>query len=180
MPATSAVRPVRPPASTPEVDSTKVVMVVLPVSAPRQVPMASTRKGRSIPGRLPFSSSMLARLATASTVPSVEKKSPKKHTNTRISPLAVNTPLKSRLNMTLPSSPKSGTAATPLSVVTPRGMPMSVVAMMLMRMAPLTFRALSTMMSSRPPMASSTAGSVRLPRAMPFSNEPMPQFLKPR
>ena len=45
MPVTSAVRPVRPPASTPEVDSTKVVMVVLPVSAPMQVPMESSQRG---------------------------------------------------------------------------------------------------------------------------------------
>ena len=82
--------------------------------------------------------------------------------------------------MILPMSPKFGMAAMPLMVVTPSGMPMSVVAMMLMRIAPLTFRALSTMMSSRPPMASSTAGSARLPRATPFSNEPMPQFWKPR
>lgn len=42
---TTLVNPVRPPASTPALDSTKVVMTVLPVSAPTQVPMASTRNG---------------------------------------------------------------------------------------------------------------------------------------
>lgn len=52
MPATSAVRPVRPPASTPEVDSTKVVMVVLPVSAPMHVPMASTEEGALNAGQI--------------------------------------------------------------------------------------------------------------------------------
>ena len=58
-PVTMAVRPVRPPASTPMVDSMKVEMVVQPVPEPTTVPMASTRKGFSMWGKLPSLSSML-------------------------------------------------------------------------------------------------------------------------
>ena len=41
MPVVRAVSPVRPPASTPEADSTKVVTVEVPVQAPATVPLAS-------------------------------------------------------------------------------------------------------------------------------------------
>ena len=39
--AVSAVRPVRPPAVTPAADSTKVVVVEVPKTAPAEVAMAS-------------------------------------------------------------------------------------------------------------------------------------------
>ena len=83
---TILVRPVLPPASTPDVDSTKVVMVVLPVyRLPPLVPDGIYQEGSFwIPGMFPSSSSMPALPATPSTVPSVEKKSPQKAMNTYI------------------------------------------------------------------------------------------------
>ena len=39
-PAVTAVRPVRPPTPTPEVDSTKLVTVEVPKTAPKTVPIA--------------------------------------------------------------------------------------------------------------------------------------------
>ena len=74
-PLTIAVRPVRPPASTPMVDSMKVEIVVHPVPEPTTVPTASTRKGFSIWGKLPFSSSILVWAPTAISAPKVAKKS---------------------------------------------------------------------------------------------------------
>ncbi len=52
-PVVRAVRPVRPPASTPEADSTKVVTVEVPVQAPATVPMASDRRASFMLGMLP-------------------------------------------------------------------------------------------------------------------------------
>ena len=53
MPAVSAVRPVRPPASTPEADSMNVVTVEVPVQAPATVLMASDSRASFIWGMLP-------------------------------------------------------------------------------------------------------------------------------
>ena len=71
MPVTRAVRPVRPPASTPAADSTKVVMVQLPVRPPAMVAMASEVRVSFMPGISPFSSSMPPRAAAPMTVPIV-------------------------------------------------------------------------------------------------------------
>ena len=51
-PVVTAVKPVRPPTPTPEVDSTKLVTVEVPKAAPATVPIASDNKALS-----PFSSS---------------------------------------------------------------------------------------------------------------------------
>ena len=75
MPATRAVRPVRPPASTPEADSTKVVTVEVPVRAPVMVPTASEIRACFIWGMVPFSSSILAREAVPTRVPMVSNMS---------------------------------------------------------------------------------------------------------
>ena len=55
-----AVRPVRPPASTPEPDSIKVVTVEVPVQAPATVPIASASRASFICGILPSLSSISA------------------------------------------------------------------------------------------------------------------------
>ena len=52
-PVVRAVRPVRPPASTPEADSTKVVTVEVPQQAPATVPTASDSSASFILGILP-------------------------------------------------------------------------------------------------------------------------------
>ena len=62
-PVVRAVRPVRPPASTPEADSTNVVTVDVPVHAPATVPTASASSASRMRGMLPSLSTMPARLA---------------------------------------------------------------------------------------------------------------------
>ena len=116
-----------------------MVMVVQPVHAPTQVPMASTRKGLSMPGRLPSLSSILALPATPSTVPRVEKKSPKNAINTHTQKLDDAKLEKSKLKQIEPISEASGMAKMCSgSVVTPKGMPKIVMAAMPMSMAPFT------------------------------------------
>ena len=66
-----AVSPVRPPASTPEALSMKVVTVEVPVKEPATVPIASESSASFICGMLPFSSTMLAREAVPTSVPMV-------------------------------------------------------------------------------------------------------------
>ena len=70
-----AVKPVRPPASTPDVLSTKYVTVDVPKKAPPTVPIASDNKAFSTPVKFPSSSTKPARFATPSKVPAVTKKS---------------------------------------------------------------------------------------------------------
>ena len=50
-PVVSAVRPVRPPADTPEADSTYVVVVEVPRIAPAEVAIASESSAGLIAGR---------------------------------------------------------------------------------------------------------------------------------
>ena len=116
--------------------------------------MASTRKGFWISGRFPFSSSMPALAPTPRTVPSVEKKSPQKETKISGTAEKESTSLKSKANIRLPRPLKSGTLASVSgTVVTPRGIPRRVTATIPMRIAPVTLRAVSTAISTRPKMA---------------------------
>ena len=70
-PETTAVKPVRPPAATPEEDSTNVVTVEVPRTAPAVVATASAINAGLIPGSLPSSSSIPAFVLTPTKVPSV-------------------------------------------------------------------------------------------------------------
>src|SRR5690625_3030709 len=79
-----AVNPVRPPAATPEADSTKVVTVEVPKQAPAIVPIASAVKAFSTLGNFPFSSSISAFEATPAKVPTVSKMSTNKKVKTTI------------------------------------------------------------------------------------------------
>ena len=81
-PVTSAVRPVRPPTETPDADSTKVVTVDVPRTAPAEVPIASERSAGRIPGSLPSLSSILALVATPISVPRVSKRSTNRNAKT--------------------------------------------------------------------------------------------------
>ena len=69
------VKPVRPPAATPALDSTKVVTVEVPKQAPMAVAVESAKKAFWIFGSLPFSSSISALEATPIKVPKVSNKS---------------------------------------------------------------------------------------------------------
>ena len=77
-PVTRAVSPVRPPTATPAEDSTNVVTVEVPRTAPDVVPIASARRAGFILGSLPFSSSILALALTPISVPSVSNMSTKR------------------------------------------------------------------------------------------------------
>ena len=68
-------RQVRAPSEMPVEDSTKVVTVEVPSSAPTQVAAASAISARSPPGRLPSLSSMPEAPAVPSSVPTVSKQS---------------------------------------------------------------------------------------------------------
>ena len=91
IPVVSAVRPVRPPASTPDADSTKVVTVEVPVQAPATVPTASANRASLILGILPSLSSMPARLAVPTRVPMVSNISMIQKVTIRV--IAVNQPI---------------------------------------------------------------------------------------
>ena len=129
MPQVSEVRPVRPPASTPEADSTKVVTVEVPVQAPTMVPTESESMASFIWGILPFSSSMPAREAVPTSVPMVSNMSIMQ--NVMMSVMTVNQPISrnvAKLNLKSVSSamaPKAGTqeaVARPANGSTPRRM----------------------------------------------------------
>ena len=91
IPQVRAVRPVRPPASTPDADSTNVVTVDVPVQAPTMVPMESDSMACFICGILPCSSSMPARAAVPTSVPMVSNMSIMQ--NVMMSVMAVNQPI---------------------------------------------------------------------------------------
>src|SRR5699024_618580 len=79
-----AVSPVRPPAATPDADSTKVVTVDVPRQAPEIVPTASAIKALPTLGSFPFSSNISAFDATPANVPTVSKMSTNKNVKTTI------------------------------------------------------------------------------------------------
>ena len=108
MPVVMEVRPVRPPSSMPVEDSTKVVTVEVPSSAPVQVAIASAIRARSPPGKLPFSSSMPALPAVPSRVPTVSKQSQMAKVMIAVrkgtTPPAERAPEKSSLKATSPNA----------------------------------------------------------------------------
>ena len=73
IPVVTAVRPVRPPAPTPDADSTNVVVVLVPRTAPAVVAIASERRAGRMPGSFPSLSSISAFVATPISVPRVSK-----------------------------------------------------------------------------------------------------------
>ena len=112
-----AVRPVRPPASTPEPDSMNVVTVEVPVHAPATVPTASASRASFILGILPSLSSISALAAVPTRVPMVSNISIMQKVMIKVS--AVNQPisikvLKSNLKKVVSSmSLRGGTKDAP-------------------------------------------------------------------
>ena len=78
-PVVTAVNPVLPPATTPALDSTKVVTVEVPRTAPTEVATASDNNAGLIPGSFPSSSNILAFVLTPINVPKVSNKSTNKN-----------------------------------------------------------------------------------------------------
>ena len=80
-PTVQEVMPVRPPSLIPEEDSTKVVIVDVPMHAPTTVPTASANRTPLMPGSLPSLSSMPDLDAQPMTVPNVSKTSTNRKEN---------------------------------------------------------------------------------------------------
>ena len=77
-PVVTAVKPVRPPTPTPEVDSTKLVTVEVPKAAPATVPIASDNKALSPFSSSPFLFTSQILFPIEIKVPAVSKKSTNK------------------------------------------------------------------------------------------------------
>ena len=75
------VNPVLPPSEIPDEDSTNVVIVEVPSTAPTIVPTESASKAPFIPLSSPFSSSIFALDAQPISVPSVSNTSTKRKAN---------------------------------------------------------------------------------------------------
>ena len=93
----SAVSPVLPPAATPAEDSTKVVVVDVPRTAPAEVATASDIKAGLIAGSFPSLSSISAFVLTPIIVPRVSKRSTKRKANTTTIKFTIPVELKSTL-----------------------------------------------------------------------------------
>ena len=83
-PVTTAVKPVLPPAATPAEDSTNVVVVEVPRTAPAAVAIASDISAGLIPGSFPFLSNIPAFVLTPIKVPNVSNKSTNRKENITI------------------------------------------------------------------------------------------------
>ena len=196
---TTLVRPVRPPAPMPAALSTKVVVLEVPKMAPMEVAVASAKRALSILDLKPllvsraFSSSALKmplRRPVPMKVPMVSKVSDrlkeKMVMSTRGSLLMSENrePKPALVKMTPKVEGRAAQASEKLTVlevtVTPMGMPIRVVTMMPMRMAPLTFRTWRTTISTRPMRNSQKAGWFRVDRAgTPPPKLMMPTFSSP-
>ena len=95
--ATTDVRPVLPPSATPDALSTNVVVVDVPNTAPREVPMASDSSAPLIFGSFPSLSSMSALDATPIRVPSVSNISTNRNANMMVTKFSDRIPEKSIL-----------------------------------------------------------------------------------
>ena len=91
-PDTIDVRPVLPPSAMPEEDSTNVVIVEVPNTAPTVVPMASERSAPLIPGSFPSSSSISAFDAQPISVPRVSNISTNRKANMMTIKLMISIP----------------------------------------------------------------------------------------
>ena len=106
-----AVSPVLPPTPTPAADSTNVVVVDVPKTAPTVVAIASARSAGLILGSFPSSSSMFALALTPISVPRVSKRSTNRNAKTTTTKLSIPIFLKSTLKHSPSVSPsllKSG------------------------------------------------------------------------
>ena len=163
MPVTTEVRPVLPPDSTPAADSTNVVITVQPNIAPMAVKQESTKKGLSIPGKLPSSSSIFSLPPSPITVPRVEKKSPKNVANNKVMNIGFKISEKLKVNSKLPTEEKSGSEKAIEVFVTPKGIPNTVTTITEMRIPPFTFLCSRETISNNPIIDNITLGAWKLP-----------------
>ena len=136
---TTEERPVRPPAATPDEDSTKDVTVEVPRQAPATVPTASASRAPFTFGIFPFSSTRPACSVTPIRVPIVSNKSVNKNVKNTMKNFPVRTLPHSNLNRSGASGSENGFHPSG-TVVTPNGIPTIVVNAIPIRIAPGTFR----------------------------------------
>src|SRR5690554_4579674 len=139
----NAVKPVLPPSATPAALSTYVVTVLVPKQAPATVATASAIRAFPTLGSLPLSSSIPALDDTPASVPTVSNISTKRNVNTTTSISIVNISSKpTNLNATCDNDGGRLTGLNPSGIiVTPIGIPIRVVAIIPINIAPLTFLA---------------------------------------
>ena len=160
---TNAVSPLRPPTLTPVALSAKVVTVLEPITAPRVVAMASTKKACLRRGILPSGVYIFALLHTPISVPIVSKRSRKSSVQTTKSISVVKILLHCILQKI--GSIDGGVLITPCIVVTPKGIPIIVINRMPISSAPLTFFTSRTAVIIVPITANIGVALPRSPRA---------------
>ena len=104
-------RPVRPPSATPAEDSTKVVTVEVPQTAPAQVAQASASIARSMLGTLPSLSSMLPAEQAPYRVPRVSNISTMQKASIVVSSITTKAPVPLAAMKAEKSKPDLNTAA---------------------------------------------------------------------
>ena len=90
---TIEARPVRPPSATPAEDSTNVVTVDVPQTAPQQVAMASASMALSMLGTLPSGVSMLPQAQAPYSVPRVSNISTMQNASMEVTNMTTNAPV---------------------------------------------------------------------------------------
>ena len=182
--ATTDVSPVLPPSATPEALSTNVVVVEVPNTAPREVPMASDRRAPLIFGSFPSLSSISALDATPISVPSVSNISTNRNANMMVTKFRDRMPLKSILKkvgamlwIPKPLEKSGSTLNIPSSAfgwyspVTSQIIPKIHVMRIPQRMFPFMFLTTRILVISTPIRASSTVIPTEL--NVPASREPL-------
>ena len=173
IPVVQAVKPVLPPTSTPEVDSTKEVTVEVPKAAPATVPTASATSARSTFSNSPFSFTRPMRFATATSVPAVSKKSTnrkEKITTNAFNGFANNSPKPSTkepaaFRWKFISKNLSGNAGIPFKPnAAPQMIPIIAVITIPTKTAAGTFLTSNAIVSRIPKSASNTCGSAKSPK----------------
>ena len=130
-------------------------------------------------GMLPFSSTIPARLLTPISVPIVSNISINRKVITQIAISTDNMLLHS--NFIRIGDMEGGVSRNPVKLVTPRGIPMMVVARIPINNAPTTFLTNKTEVSRMPKQARSTAGECRSPKVTSVASLALtiPAFFKP-
>ena len=189
IPVVTAVKPVRPPTSTPEVDSTKEVTVEVPIAAPTTVPTESANNARSTFSNSPSSFTRPVRLPTATKVPAVSKKSTNKNEKiaTKAAPGFANKSEKPSTNAPTVSVfiskviHCSGNAGIPSIPAKPQAIPTTAVTNIPINTAAGTFLHKRANVNKIPNKDNSTVGSAKSPNATNVDSfaTMIPAFFKP-
>ena len=160
----TAVSPVLPPSATPAALSTKVLTVLVPIQAPKVVAIASANKAFFTFGTFPFSSNILAFLATPTNVPIVLNISINNNVNNTINISIENILCHSNWNVIGAIDAGILTILVGKSI-TPIGIPIIAVIIIPMNKAPFTFLANNIDVITIPIKANNPGPDTIFPRA---------------